>query len=131
MLYLSGELEKWLGKYALLEVVGITQTPPNKIPCDVISLRPYIWYSDYAIDDISAITNAGLETVDFYVGDGRFIESKSFMPMKCDVELYEMKCISKVPLGSGEIQNREVGNPSNATISKLIANTLDYYSRGY
>ena len=128
MIYLKGDLEKWLGKYALLEVVGKTQTPPDKIPVDLIALRPYKWYSDDPVNDIASIFEQNLETVDFYVGNGIFVEEKSFMPIKHLVEQFEMKCVSKTPLNNGEIQNRKViAVSSNSTISKDIAQTLNHH----
>jgi hypothetical protein len=120
-------LKKWRCKYALLEVVGKTQTSPDKIPCEVISLRPYKWYSDHAISDISEISNQDIETIDFYYGNGIFGEILSYMPVRDDVKQHDMKCVCKTPLGFKAIQNQKVGNPSNATIDKKLALTLDYY----
>jgi len=127
LLYLNGDLAKWIGKYALLEVVGITQTPPDKIPCEVISLRPYNWYSDTAVDNISSITNKSMETVDFYFGNGIFLKDKSIMPTKGVFDKFEMRCVSEVPLRSGDVINEKVGCPCNSTLHTLIASTLDYY----
>lgn len=127
LLYLDGELENWCNKYTLLEVIGKTQTPPDKIPCEVILLRPYKWYSDHAISDISIIPNQDIETIDIYCGNGVFIEAISFMPSRDDVKQYEMKCVCKTPLCSRNVLNQEVGNPTNAIINKKLALTLDYH----
>ena len=123
----DASLEKWYGKYALLEVIGKTQTPPDRIPCEVILLRPYKWFSDHAISDISEISNQKIETIDFYFGNGVFAEAISYMPIKDDVKQHDMKCVCETPLSSNTIQNKKVGNPSNATIDKKLALTLNFY----
>ena len=127
LIYLDGELKKWCDKYALLEVIGRTQTPPDKVPCEVILLRPYKWYSDYTVSDISAISNKDIETMDFYFGNGVFREAMSFLPTRKDVKQHDMKCVCKTPLGSRSIQNKKVGTSSNVVMNKQLAFTLNYY----
>jgi len=127
LLYLDGDLEKWCGKYVLLEVVGITQTPPDKIPCEVISLRPYRWYGDHAVSDVDSITTESIETMSFYYGNGVYRESISLMPMKEDVKQHEIVCVCKTPLDSGVVRNTGAGLPDNPTISKQLAITLEHH----
>ena len=123
--YVSEALEKWRDKYALLEVVGVTQTPPYKIPCETIALRLYKWYSGSPISDISTILNQDIEVIDFFFGDGVFRETMSFMPSQTAVEQHDVKRVSEMPLGSKSVKNMEVGNPSNPILSKRVAVTLD------
>ncbi|KAF5034914.1 hypothetical protein [Sedimentibacter saalensis] len=112
-------------QYVLLQVIGISETKPGKIPYEVIAVRLFNWHSSVSPCDIlDEILSNPPELVDFLTRGGTQKETHSIAPLPHMIKENDIKCISKEPLSGADVIAKPVYSPTNSTFEELISRTL-------
>lgn len=110
------------GQYVMLLVVHISETKPDKIPCEVIAVALYNWHSDSA-PSVSTLAGQKIPLVNFRAKDGSTRPYHCILPAPM-IQESEIKCISTSPLSEMPQEPATVYCPANSTFDNLISRTL-------
>lgn len=119
------ENNPFLGEYVMLQILGISETPPNQIPCQSISVCLYRWHSKIPpSEQMPSIEATPPALCKFLAPNGTLSLSRCFMPDKSMREINEIKCLQETPLVPFDIGAVQTGSPLNATFETAICRTL-------
>ena len=112
-------------KYILLLVVGISETPPDKIPCECISVELYNWYSEIPpVQQIESILQSPPSQINYVTKSGAEKKFHCILPLDSMIREGEMRCISKIPLSNERVETTPVYSPMNTVFEELIVRSL-------
>lgn len=112
-------------KYVLLLLVGISDTPKYKIPCEAISVALYNWYGDIApVTQQSELRKLTLPLVDFVTKNGEKKKFHYILPTSNMRLENELKCVSRTPLSAMPEDTIPMRSPMNSTFDEMISRTL-------
>lgn len=114
-----------LNEYVLLQIVGISETPSGKIPCEVIAVSLYDWHSpDPPIDNIVKIMKNPPELVDLITRGGKRARTHCISMLPQMIRDNGLKCVSEKPLAGFCSEAEPVYGPANVTLGSCIIRTL-------
>lgn len=114
-----------LGEYVMLQILGVSETLPNEIPCEVINVGLYFWHSkippDKQLDEIEANPPA---LIGFLTKSGEIQTSRCISIISKDIKENEIKCIRETPFIPSEIEPIRNNVPSNSLFQNIVCRTL-------
>lgn len=86
---------EFIGKYVLLQVVAISETPSGKIPCEYILVGLYDWISEFppVIDNLNELKLSGFTSI-----TGIVKPTLSVLLTSSDIKRHNVQCVSQNPL---------------------------------
>lgn len=112
----------YLGHYVMLQLLGASETPPGKIPCEVINVSLYLWHSEMSpISQMAALEANPPQLSGFITLVGTTKDWWCIMP---HVRENEIKCIRKTPFGSAEFEIVTHNAANNTGFQEAICRTL-------
>lgn len=116
------ENNPYLAHYVMLQLLGAYETPPGKIPCEVINVALYLWHSEASpMDQMEALEANPPRLSGFVTSAGTIKEWWCIMP---HVRENEIKCVRKSPFCSDELERITHNAANNTTFQEAICRTL-------
>lgn len=113
-----------LGKYVMLQVLGVSETPPGKIPCEAVNVGLYLWHSSISpTEQIKEIEKKPPVLSGFITKAGITRTSWCIMP-RGGFHENEIKCIRETPFVPSGIAPIHDNVPSNTMFEEVICRTL-------
>lgn len=98
ILYPGAEFEAFIGKYVLFQVVKISETPPNKVPCQTHRIALYNWISDTPPTEESIKELFKFEFVTFCSRTGNTRQSHCVAFYPWEQRTHDILCIGHEPI---------------------------------
>lgn len=113
-----------LDEYIMLQVLGVSQTPPGKIPCEVINVGLYLWHSKMPpAEQIKEIEKKPPALSGFLTRAGTICTSWCIMP-QAGFHGNEIKCIRETPFIPSGIEPIRDNGANNVMFQEIVCRTL-------
>lgn len=114
-----------LNEYVLLQIVGISETPSGKIPCEGIAVSLYDWHSpESPIDNIVKLMENPPQLVPLITLNGTRTRAHCIVVLPHMMSENDLKCVSEKPLTGFCGIPEPVYGPANVTLESHIIRTL-------
>lgn len=118
------------GAYVLLQIIGVSKTPPHKIPLDCIGISPYAWYSKSVPSEEEVLAlKEKIKLIPFssvrWTGVAPYC---AILPSPEMIKDHDMKLVSAEPLATNyEAVPDFIPTPHHSTLEMGVENILSNF----